>query len=123
MKLIEIIDQYKLSNFHFSEGTDKEYCHSYISEFYEEKLKPLKDKNISLLEIGFASGASLLLWSLYFKNANITGVDISNNVKQKYKTQKVKYLFYDAYDKRNINENEKFDIIIDDGSHKIEHQI
>jgi 2-polyprenyl-3-methyl-5-hydroxy-6-metoxy-1,4-benzoquinol methylase len=122
MKLIEIIDQYQLSNSDFWEGTDKQYHHFYISEFYEEKFKPLKDKNVSLLEIGFAAGASLLLWSLYFKNGKITGIDISDRVKEKYKTEKVNYLFYDAYDEKNVNKNEEFDIIIDDGSHKIEHQ-
>ena len=44
--------------------------HGY-AKFYEEHLKPFKDKKINILEIGSAFGASASSFSKYFVNSKI----------------------------------------------------
>ncbi len=105
-------------------GTDKEGLHGYISSFYEKEFKKYKDKNINFLEIGTCTGASLLMWRKYFAKAkNIVGVDIADVRKEEYISKDIKYLFGNAYDSNFVNNLEKFDIIIDDGSHFLNDQI
>ena len=36
----------------------------------------IKDQKLKILEIGIADGKSLLMWSDYFKNSTIIGIDI-----------------------------------------------
>ena len=93
--------------------TDKDTVHSYL-DTYEELFKDRRDIN-DLLEIGIDKGGSLKLWSDYFKNASIYGMDITNVLKVD-NVERVSIDFIDAYDKKNIP-NKKFDIIIDDGPH------
>jgi hypothetical protein len=105
-------------------GTDKNTTHAYVEHFYEEAFKKYQDKNISLLEIGINSGGSLYLWGKYFYNGNILGIDIEDNIKEKWKVlNNVKHLIKDAYDLNTIKDLPKFDIIIDDGPHTLESQI
>lgn len=103
-------------------NTDKAYCHKFC-DFYEQNL----NKNISKLwEIGILDGASLQMWSEYYPNAQIIGFDIedksllklNNNITIKQLDQGNKEQL-----KKLANENNNIDIIIDDGSHIIEHQI
>lgn len=102
--------------------TDKAFDH-YFCTFYEKNL----NKNISKLwEIGILNGASLQMWSEYYPNAEITGFDIedkhslklNNNVSVKLLDQGNKEQL-----KKLANENKNIDIIVDDGSHIIDHQI
>jgi len=126
MKLVEILNHFELNKtFDNIAGTDKNTGHSYISNFYEKEFLNYKDKDISLLEIGIDCGASLKLWSEYFKNAEkIVGIDIGNYIPPKYKNIKnVTYIFEDAYNKEVSNKLGTFDIIIDDGPHTLESQI
>lgn len=44
---------------------------------YEEFFRPLRDKEIKLLELGVDKGGSLLLWRDYFEKGTIAGLDIS----------------------------------------------
>jgi Clostridial hydrophobic W len=107
-------------------GTDKaSQVHNYLS-FYELFFADLKDKNISLLEVGVLYGASLNTWKEYFPNAKIVGVDISPSTKI-YEGDRI---FIELLDQSNIEELTRvaikhgpFDIIIEDGSHLWEHQI
>ncbi len=93
--------------------TDKDTVHSYL-DTYEELFKDRQ--NISnLLEIGIDKGGSLKLWSDYFKNATIHGMDIRNVLEVK-DIERTTIDFIDAYDRKNIP-NKKYDIIIDDGPH------
>ena len=93
--------------------TDKDTVHSYL-DTYEELFKDRRDIT-DLLEIGIDKGGSLKLWSDYFENATIQGMDIVNVLKIE-NIERVYIDFLDAYDKKNIP-NKKFDIIIDDGPH------
>jgi hypothetical protein len=108
-------------------GTDKGGPKSYVEEYYEEKFLDFQEKEITLVEIGVRSGASLCLWKNYFsKKAKIYGVD---NLDDKnihnipinsewISGENVEYIVGDAY---NESIRDKIigdiDILIDDGPH------
>lgn len=104
--------------------TDKEHPnHAYISKFYDVEFEKYKDKKINLLEIGCASGGSLLLWHDYFTQATIYGVDSGQDARfnncQKYteNIDRIKLNQADGYDSDLVSSLPNFDIIIDDGPH------
>lgn len=108
---------------HPEEGTDKGGYpgeHDYINGFYNKEFKKYQNKEINLLEIGVYHGASLALWSLYFPNANIVGLDISDQVEEKYQhLDRVKIGICDAYSPDIAATLGNFDIVIDDGPHTL----
>ncbi len=125
----------KEENLNLSEnnhGTDKGDYKSYIDLFYEKYFFEFKEKKINLLEIGFRHGASLFLWSNYFKNGYILGLDncsdivlVNNPANQKWiDRDNVETKICDAYSINFINSLKlNFDIIIDDGPHNLKSQI
>lgn len=119
---MDLLDLYKSTN----NSSDKERTHTYISNFYNEKFKSFKNKEIKILEIGVLQGHSLKLWEQYFKKAEIYGVDIQNIIEHKYE-QNVNFFLENAYNINFINKLKnqfgQFDIIIDDGPHTIETQL
>ena len=70
--LINIQNEYKFD-------TDKGSTHTYL-EKYDELFKEFKNEKINVLEIGALAGESLKLWSKYFPNATIYGVDTFERV-------------------------------------------
>jgi len=108
--------------------TDKNTVHSYLPLY--EKLLVSKQKTAkNVLEIGIYDGGSINLWSDYFINANIYGLDIIDiekiweGIKNKHNIKL--YTSTDAYnDNFFINEflskNIKFDFMLDDGPHTLE---
>ena len=92
-------------------------------DIYESYFKKFQHKKINILEIGIREGSSIDTWEEYFPNANIFGVDIEERCK-KHERDRVKITIGDATEKSTIDainpENFKYDIIIDDGSHKNE---
>jgi len=101
--------------------------HGY-SKFYIQKLEKLKNQKINILEIGSYAGASAAALVKYFPMSNIFCFDI-NISNFEYKSKKI-HVF--GLDINNQNKNiktmnkivdqykfEKFDIIIDDGSHNL----
>lgn len=126
MKLIEILNTNKKLLDIGEVVTDKNTSHSYVDYFYEEEFSKYQDKPISLLEIGINNGSSFELWTNYFTKAKqFVGVDVREDfVFPIFKFLKgVTYHFCSAYDKEFANTLPQFDIIIDDGSHTMEHQI
>jgi hypothetical protein len=125
----------KEKNLNISEnnlGTDKGDYKSYIDLFYEKYFLEFKEKKINLLEIGFRHGASLCLWSHYFKNGYILGLDngcdislVDNSANQKWiERDNITTRICDAYSLKFINSlKQSFDIIIDDGPHDLGSQI
>lgn len=95
---------------------------SYLST-YEHILAPYRDKPISLLEIGVANGGSLDIWAEYFPNAiNIVGCDITPECGElAYEDPRIQVVVGDANEPDTISKimdiSERYDIIIDDGSH------
>lgn len=109
-----------LANYYISDkGNKYGSAHNYV-KYYEKYFNKLKNEKLNILEIGIAAGSSLKMWSSYFPNSTIYGIDINPdclNIESLKSNMfdKVKLLIGDA---SNYNFNDlKFDIIIDDGSH------
>lgn len=97
--------------------TDKNR-HGYLN-VYEQYFQPLKEKEISLLEIGIWSGASIRIWEKFFTRALIYGIEKDPAVLD-HKFSRAKIDIVDQSDKiqlENYSKDKNFDIIIDDGSH------
>ena len=110
-----------------SEWNSNEPGHGF-SKYYEKYLKVLKNKEIKILEIGSYSGASAASFAKYFPQSKIYCLDI-NITNFKYSSERINVFGLDVskknmlnkfYKNINIKSDEKyFDIIIDDGSHKL----
>lgn len=103
-------------------NTDKAHNHKFC-DYYEANL----NKNIlKLWEIGVLDGASIRMWSSYYPLAQITGFDIVDKSSLKF-NDNVVFKLLDQGNKEQLeklsNENSDIDIIVDDGSHIIDHQI
>lgn len=119
--LTEIFENYKEEQL-FSGGGDKGTIHHYI-ESYDRLFTPKRMDAINVLEIGINRGESLAMWREYFPNANIYGIDIKL---PKENIEGVTMLECSQIDQLKLNELFKdinFDIVVDDGSHKIQHQL
>ncbi len=129
-KLVDLIN---------NETSDKNTIHSYI-DVYEYLFYPIKESVQNLLEIGIYKGGSMVLWSKYFPNATIYGLDVSpydkvgssiNNFELKNNLNIHLLTGVDAYDLnnfykifyKNYQPTKKFDIIIDDGPHTLHSMI
>lgn len=115
----------ELSNSFNKFNTDKNQNFHNYSRQYEKLLKDYKNKKVNILEIGVANGESILSWKDYFTNyKNVVGIDINPNCK-KYEDLK-NNIHIEISNVRDIDVNylynkyNKFDIIIDDGSHHID---
>lgn len=113
--------------------SDKNTVHSYIP-IYEQLFKDKEETAEYVLEVGIGdfhdkNGGSILLWSKYFKNAIVYGIDILpiNRVHDDLINNSSIRLYTetDAYNKDFIYSNidKKFDIIIDDGPHTLQSMI
>lgn len=82
--------------------------------------RPLK-----ILEVGVATGASLVNWSKIEFVDRVVGIDPGMDPCVKF-NEKIDYTKHDGYVYSTIeylkNTYEKFDLIIDDGSHEWDHQ-
>jgi cephalosporin hydroxylase len=113
-------------------GTDKGNPKSYIDNFYEENFKKYREKDVTIVEIGVRSGASLKLWSEYFsKKSKIYGLDNLHDrdvhsvpINEEWTSSKnVEYIIGDAYSKNICETLPNIDILIDDGPHTFESHI
>lgn len=111
-------------------------------DVYQAYLHHRRDEPISLLEIGLgvtgpdweakivhggnAGGASMKMWSEYLPNAAITGVDI--NPASHLDTDRIRTFRVDQGSRESLRSfldqhpDPNFDVIIDDGSHRADHQ-
>lgn len=114
MKELSLLDIYNQD-----QSSDKGTVHSYISEYYNETLKPYRDTAEKVLEIGVLNGDSMRLWKKYFTKAEIVGIDIT----QQKPEDGITYIHADAYNADTLSLfSEEFDVIIDDGPHTLESQ-
>lgn len=119
MSLVELVDDH---------NTDKNTIHSYL-DLYQQLLFNKKESAKNVLEIGIYKGGSIKLWSDFFTNATIYGLDMFDNIHSdiKYRDNIILNTSIDAYniDSFNtifLNKNIKFDFMLDDGPHTLESQ-
>ena len=119
MKLHEIYEKYQKPEHHGDKGT----THSYIGE-YERLLKGYKN-NSTVLEIGLYDGLSLQMWAEYFVNSKVIGIDINLSPSLSKLVENYNIIIDDATNERILDsiKDEMFDVIIDDGSHKLIDQL
>lgn len=101
--------------------TDKAYLHNFCNDYEKLLCKDIK----TLWEIGILDGASLRMWSEYYPNAKIIGYDIEDKSSLSF-NDNVSVKLLDQSNKSQLSELAKqtdIDIIVDDGSHIIQHQI
>jgi cephalosporin hydroxylase len=112
-------------------GTDKGEPKSYIDEFYQKTFEPFSDEEITLVEIGIRSGASIKLWREFFSKANIIGIDNLQDhndnrtpINKDWISDGVKFIDFDAYSEKIFDIlKTNIDILIDDGPHTLESHI
>ena len=105
--------------------TDKNTIHSYLP-LYQQLLISKKDTAKNVLEVGICYGGSIKLWSDFFTNAIVYGLDIMNvwnGIKNNKKI--VLHTSADAYNNNFfithfLNKNIKYDFMLDDGPHTLE---
>jgi len=119
MSLEEIVDNSR---------TDKNTVHSYLP-LYQKLLISKKETAKNVLEVGIYAGGSIKLWSDFFTNATVYGLDIINiqNIWEgiKYNDKIILHTSIDAYNNdffinNFLNKNIKCDFILDDGPHTLE---
>jgi hypothetical protein len=107
-------------------GTDKASSNHDYLHFYETFFAPLRNSQLTMLEIGVLDGASLRTWEEYFPKASIIGVDITPACKM-HEKNRIKVELADQSNVEHLTrlavKHGPFDIIIEDGSHMWEHQI
>lgn len=108
--------------------TDKNTSHSYLP-LYQKLLINKKETAKNVLEIGISNGGSIKLWSDFFTNATVYGIDIINindvldEIKNKEKI--ILHTSTNAYNNdffitNFLNKNIKCDFMLDDGPHTLE---
>lgn len=111
-------------------GTDKAGPeHNYTEKVYYHMLKKIKDKDIKLLELGVGdTGASIKMWRDYLQNAEITlfdpffitdpAVTVTPKEIENLGVRVIKGNQLSRYDLKTLSDEEEYyDIIIDDASH------
>ena len=95
---------------------------------FAELLRKYKDKEISLLEIGVNQGGAISCYLDYFSKGKIFGIDIVDRIEYDLHPdlRSKRFDFHlGSFDTPSIIEKisaNEFDIIIEDGSHQLDHQ-
>lgn len=104
-------------------GTDKFSKHRYTPIYY----RLFKDRVVSVrkvLEIGIKRGASLRMWEGFFPSAVVVGID--SKTKNLFNEGRICSFKADQGLPETLEgvaeEQGPFDLIVDDGSHKLRHQ-
>ncbi len=122
----ENISYFPLSSIVNTSLTDKHSYHSYI-DVYEELFKHRQLTTKNILEIGIERGGYLKLWNDYFVNAQIYGLDINCPPSFLSQYNRIITKTSNAYCLETLNyfieNNVKFDIIIDDGPHTLDSMV
>jgi hypothetical protein len=119
MSLVELADNSR---------TDKNTIHSYLP-LYQQLLAKKKDTAKHVLEVGIWAGGSIKLWSDFFTNAHVYGLDIMDRsrVWDKLVTDPkiTLYTNQNAYDptffkQTFLDKGIRCDFMLDDGPHTLE---
>lgn len=106
-------------------GTDKGGQRHNFARIYEGLLRDRRDDAIDLLEIGVYQGASLRMWEDYFPHARIWAIDV-NPAAEEHASERSRIFIGDQKDpellQRVVDEAGGFDVVLDDGSHRVVEQ-
>lgn len=87
-------------------------------EAYEERLSLLKNRDLTILEVGVAEGGSLKMWRDYFPNACIIGIDSRDPINLGERINVFKCDQMDSGGMEGIGASfGPLDLVIDDGAH------
>ena len=112
--------------------SDKGYDHDYIDAYYATEFDGKRESVSNVLELGVQWGGSLMLWSSWFTNAKVIGLDIYEGVPKHYEEMRdgrefpnVEIRIQDGYSDQVIAEHQDnfYDYVIDDGPHSLESMI
>ena len=100
--------------------------HNY-ADLYQENLGELRNKKLDIFEIGLAKGDGLASFYFYFPQSNLVGVD-NNPFRMRYKSKRIRNIYVDISSSKVLKNltnhlNQKFDVIIEDCSHRLIDQI
>jgi len=114
--LVDDLDKFK---------TDKiSTLHDY-TRWYASIFGPIAESVRNVLEIGVEGGDSLRMWRKLFPNANIVGADINDSYL--FHEERISCEKCDQGDRDQLHSlgeiRGPFDIVIDDGSHRTDHQV
>lgn len=105
---------------------DKGSFHSYI-DVYQDLLAPYRRPGIRMVEIGLRYPDSLQMWSEYFSEGSVFGVDIEQSqCLSDLKAHGYHVAFLDSRDSRCpfvFGTSLPFDVVVDDGSHVFGDQV
>lgn len=123
----EIITHNRLEDFFFYGNHNPITKWWHYFEIYHQYFNKFVGTQVKILEIGVYKGGSLQMWRDYFGNkAVIIGIDINENCKQ-YEDNQIHICIGSQNDtaflERVSEQYGPFDIVLDDGSHFMEHQI
>lgn len=109
-------------------GVQGTTCHNYTPT-YHALFADRRAEVKRVLEIGVNSGASLRMWADYFPNAEVIGLDIRRDclfnegrIRCLEANQASPASLHDAVEILGLGPGE-FDLIVDDGSHELDHQL
>lgn len=127
MTLLDLYYQNEYDKLDVGFQLDK-FDHMYLQKYYDKEFTPRRNDEINLLEIGVATGISMKFWSEWFVNGKIYGVDLGHERRlgDFYKKHNLNNIYWEnTLTNSFVNrfENDYFDYLIDDGSHRIEDQI
>lgn len=112
---------WEISKAHTGKVSDK--WASYLDE-YQRLFKEYQDLPVALLEIGIQNGGSMEIWGKYFgKATSLTGCDINEKCRNlTFEDPRIAVIVGDAnsdtIQSQIVRRSARFDLIIDDGSHK-----
>jgi hypothetical protein len=103
--------------------TDKNWLHNYYNRIYDSVLTPLRESTKRICEIGIDKGDSLRSMKAFFKNAEIYGYDVNTSLF--FNEDRIHTSYLDQSDRSSLQSlidshaGNEFDIVIDDGSHRM----
>ena len=112
----------EIGKYYGTDKVDKHHTFNKVSylDIYEKYFDEFRDKGVSFLEIGVNDGASLRTWKSYFQHGRIYGIDIDPRCRELEEAR----IQIEIGSQDDINflrhcfgGEEKFDIVVDDGSH------
>jgi hypothetical protein len=114
--------------------SDKGTVHDYIDGWYNKEFTPVRNENLTIVEIGIDAGFSLRLFGEWFLNSKIIGIDngvtpsaanYNQWINEVTNIPNTEVILSNAYTQECIDmfEDNSIDYLIDDGPHTIESQL